>query len=58
MREVTCTKCYGRGWSPVWVEDPTDDWVGGYEDGERYCDCPSGVRLRERESAPTTEKER
>lgn len=41
--------CGGRGWYERWVDDPSDKMMGGYSDGEVYCVCPWGRRLRDRE---------
>ena len=50
MSDPWCGRCYGRGWYPVWVVDDEDDFAGGYEDGEAYCDCSTGKKLKEREA--------
>ena len=52
-----CNKCGGKGWHPVWVEDPTCRMYGGYEDGESYCACEAGVRLKQREVGVSAEVE-
>ena len=49
-------KCGGCGWYPVWVDDPGDTYMGGYEDDEKYCDCEAGQRLQESESKGAREQ--
>ena len=50
LDSTDCGRCWGRGWYPVWVDDPDDEYWGGYEDGEAYCDCSYGTALNERET--------
>ena len=45
---TACPRCFGRGWFPHWVEDPSSP-DGGYQDGERYCDCDAGIARRDTE---------
>ena len=46
-----CDRCYGRGWTPTWVDDPNDSYFGGHEGPEMYCDCLDGKRLMKEEEA-------
>ncbi len=57
LLDAKCQRCYGRGWYPE-VMNPEEPNPYNHDEGERYCDCAAGDKLRLRDTpnaAPNTE---